>query len=47
MIDRAYLTYAAQFIVKEFLGTFVEFPPHEAGQLQHRPGSGEDGTGDA
>ncbi len=27
MIDRAYLTYAAQFIVKEFLGTFVEFPP--------------------
>jgi arylsulfatase len=27
LIDRAYLTYAAQFIVKQFLGTFKEFPP--------------------
>ena len=27
MIDRAYLTYAAQFIVREFLATFAEFPP--------------------
>jgi arylsulfatase A-like enzyme len=27
MIDRAYLTYAAQFIVKNFLETFKEFPP--------------------
>ena len=27
MIDRAYLTYAAQFIVKQFLETFKEFPP--------------------
>jgi arylsulfatase len=27
MIDRAYLTYAAQFIVREFLATFQEFPP--------------------
>ncbi|HSN73803.1 MAG TPA: arylsulfatase [Anaerolineae bacterium] len=27
MIDRVYLTYAAQFIVREFLATFQEFPP--------------------
>jgi arylsulfatase len=27
MIDRAYLTYAAQFIVKQFLETFQAFPP--------------------
>jgi arylsulfatase len=27
MIDRAYLTYAAQFIVREFLATFQAFPP--------------------
>ena len=27
MIDRVYLTYAAQFIVREFLTTFKEFPP--------------------
>ena len=27
MIDRVYLTYAAQFIVREFLATFKEFPP--------------------
>ena len=27
MIDRAYLIYAAQAIVKEFLATFQEFPP--------------------
>ena len=27
MIDRVYLTYAAQYIVREFLGTFKEFPP--------------------
>jgi len=27
MIDRAYLLYAAQFLVKEFLETFKEFPP--------------------
>ena len=27
MIDRIYLTYAAQFLVKEFLKTFQEFPP--------------------
>lgn len=27
MIDRAYLTYAAQFIVREFLATFLQFPP--------------------
>jgi arylsulfatase A-like enzyme len=27
MIDRVYLTYAAQFIVREFLETFLEFPP--------------------
>jgi hypothetical protein len=27
MIDRVYLTYAAQFIVKEFLETFQQFPP--------------------
>ena len=27
MIDRVYLTYAAQFIVREFLETFREFPP--------------------
>jgi arylsulfatase A-like enzyme len=27
MIDRVYLTYASQFIVKEFLETFKEFPP--------------------
>jgi arylsulfatase A-like enzyme len=27
MIDRAYLTYAAQFIVRQFLETFKEFPP--------------------
>ena len=27
MIDRVYLTYAAQFIVQEFLATFQEFPP--------------------
>jgi arylsulfatase A-like enzyme len=27
MIDRAYLTYAAQFLVRQFLETFQEFPP--------------------
>jgi arylsulfatase A-like enzyme len=27
MIDRAYLTYGAQFIVRNFLETFKEFPP--------------------
>jgi arylsulfatase len=27
MIDRVYLTYAAQYIVREFLETFQEFPP--------------------
>jgi arylsulfatase len=27
LIDRIYLTYAAQFIVREFLNTFEEFPP--------------------
>jgi len=27
MIDRVYLTYAAQFIVREFLATFMAFPP--------------------
>ncbi len=27
MIDRVYLTYAAQYIVREFLQTFQEFPP--------------------
>jgi arylsulfatase len=27
LIDRAYLVYAAQFIVREFLQTFMEFPP--------------------
>jgi arylsulfatase A-like enzyme len=27
MIDRVYLTYAAQFLVREFLATFKEFPP--------------------
>jgi arylsulfatase len=27
LIDRVYLTYAAQYIVREFLGTFKEFPP--------------------
>jgi arylsulfatase len=27
LIDRIYLTYAAQFIVREFLNTFKEFPP--------------------
>jgi len=27
MIDRVYLTYAAQFIVRNFLATFQEFPP--------------------
>jgi arylsulfatase len=27
LIDRVYLTYAAQFIVREFLSTFQEFPP--------------------
>jgi arylsulfatase A-like enzyme len=27
MIDRVYLTYAAQYLVKEFLETFKEFPP--------------------
>jgi arylsulfatase len=27
MIDRVYLTYAAQYLVREFLETFVEFPP--------------------
>jgi len=27
MIDRVYLTYAAQYIVREFLETFKEFPP--------------------
>jgi arylsulfatase len=27
MIDRAYLLYASQFLVKEFLSTFIEFPP--------------------
>ncbi|MFZ0240934.1 MAG: hypothetical protein WAL90_04745, partial [Desulfobacterales bacterium] len=27
MIDRVYLTYAAQFIVRNFLETFKEFPP--------------------
>jgi arylsulfatase len=27
LIDRVYLTYAAQFIVREFLNTFKEFPP--------------------
>jgi arylsulfatase len=27
MIDRVYLTYAAQFLVREFLETFKEFPP--------------------
>ncbi len=27
LIDRVYLTYAAQFLVREFLETFKEFPP--------------------
>ena len=27
LIDRAYLTYAAQFLVRQFLETFQEFPP--------------------
>ncbi len=27
MIDRVYLTYAAQFLVRQFLETFKEFPP--------------------
>jgi arylsulfatase len=27
MIDRVYLTYAAQYLVREFLATFREFPP--------------------
>jgi arylsulfatase len=27
LIDRAYLIYAAQFIVHEFLQTFLAFPP--------------------
>ena len=27
MIDRVYLTYAAQFIVRNFLETFKQFPP--------------------
>jgi arylsulfatase len=27
LIDRVYLTYAAQYIVREFLQTFQEFPP--------------------
>jgi arylsulfatase len=27
MIDRVYLTYAAQFLVRQFLATFQEFPP--------------------
>jgi len=27
MIDRAFLMYAAQYIVKQFLGTFQEYPP--------------------
>jgi len=27
MIDRAYLTYAAQYLVRSFLETFHEFPP--------------------
>jgi arylsulfatase len=27
MIDHAYLLYGAQFIVKDFLATFQEFPP--------------------
>ncbi len=27
MIDRVYLTYAAQFLVRQFLETFQEFPP--------------------
>ena len=27
MIDRAYIMYASQFIVQQFLGTFMEFPP--------------------
>jgi arylsulfatase A-like enzyme len=27
MIDRVYLTYAAQYLVREFLETFKEFPP--------------------
>ena len=27
MIDHAYLTYAAQSLVTQFLATFAEFPP--------------------
>jgi arylsulfatase len=27
LIDRVYLTYAAQFLVRQFLETFTEFPP--------------------
>jgi arylsulfatase len=27
MLDHAYLTYAAQHIVRQFLDTFMEFPP--------------------
>jgi arylsulfatase A-like enzyme len=27
LIDRAYLIYAAQFLVREFLQTFMEYPP--------------------
>jgi arylsulfatase len=27
LIDRAYIMYAAQFIVRQFLNTFEEFPP--------------------
>ena len=27
MIDRAYIMYAAQFLVRQFLDTFQEFPP--------------------
>ncbi len=27
MIDHAYITYAAQYLIRQFLDTFVEFPP--------------------
>jgi arylsulfatase len=29
VMDRVYLTYAAQKLIKQFLGTFQEFPPRQ------------------
>ena len=46
MIDHAYIMYASQFIVRQFLETFKEYPARmEASQLQRRPGAGKTGTG--